>query len=338
MKPQAAALRSRSIGHGDALPQTKPNKTLILVHGRGFKPARTELETLWLRALRAGLQRDAPDAAAALDRCTVRFVYYGDESRDVLAASGRRYDPALDLADLNNTVAALAALSKTKQFRREHYERLPGKTPLKEFLADIGAPALSVLGLKERALERFMPELADYWRPDRSTLRAVDSRLRSVVGEAIERGDDVALVSHCVGCVIAYNALLSLSRDVATQSTNNKVALWLTLGAPLGDESVKRRLDGAAADARGRYPANVVAWTNVAAEDDYVCHDDSLADDYRSMLEQRLISRIEDVRIYNLAVRYGRSNPHCAFGYLIHPRVSRAIARWLGVETLAAAD
>jgi hypothetical protein len=170
MKPQAAVLRSRSIGHGDALPQTKPNKTLILVHGRGFKPARTELETLWLRALRAGLQRDAPDAAAALDRCTVRLVYYGDEIHDVLAARGRRYDPALDLADLNNTVGTLAALSKTKQFRREHYERLPGKTPLKEFLADIGAPALSVLGLKERALERFMPELADYWRADRSTL------------------------------------------------------------------------------------------------------------------------------------------------------------------------
>jgi hypothetical protein len=320
------------------LPQTTPNKTLILVHGRGFKPAKAELEALWLRALRAGLQRDAPDAAAALDHCTVQFVYYGDEIHDVLTANGRSYDPALDLADLNNTVAALTALSKTKQFRREHYERLPGKTPLKEFLADIGAPALSVLGLKDRALERFMPELADYWRAEGSVLRAVDARLRSVVGEAIERGDDIALVSHCVGCVIAYNALLSLSRDAATQSRNHKVALWLTLGAPLGDESVKRRLDGAAADPRERYPANVVAWTNLAAEDDYVCHDDSLADDYRSMLEERLISRIDDVRIYNLAIRYGRSNPHCALGYLIHPRVSRVIARWLGVETPTAAE
>ena len=289
-------------------------------------------------ALRGGLLRDAPDAAAAFDRCTVRLVYYGDEIHHVLSTSGRSYDPALDLADLNNSVDALAALSKSKQFRREHYERLPGKTPFKEFLADIGAPALSMLGLKARALERFMPELTDYWRGDVSKLRAVDARLRSVVGEAIRRGDDIALVSHCVGCVIAYNALLSLSGDVATRSTNNKVALWLTLGAPLGDESVKRRLEGAAANKGGRYPANVVAWTNVAAEDDYVCHDDSLANDYRAMIEERLISRIEDVRIYNLAIRYGRSNPHCALGYLIHPRVSRAIAQWLGVETPTTAD
>jgi hypothetical protein len=315
-----------------------PNKTLILVHGRGFKPAKAELEALWLRALRAGLQRDTPDAAIAFDRCTIRFVYYGDEIHDVLTASGRRYDPALDLADLNNAATALTALSTTKQFRRAHYERLPGKTPLKEFFADIGAPTLSLLGLKERAVARFLPELTDYWRADGSRLRAVDARLRSVVGEAIEQGNDIALVSHCVGCVIAYNALLALSRDAAMQSTNNKVALWLTLGAPLGDETVKRRLDGAAADARARYPANIVAWTNVAAEDDYVCHDDTLADDYRAMLEQRLISRIEDTRIYNMAVRYGRSNPHCALGYLIHPRVSRAIARWLGVETPTAVD
>ena len=30
-----------------------------------------------------------------------------------------------------------------------------------------------------------------------------------------------------------------------------------------------------------------------------------------------------------LAVRYGRSNPHNALGYLAHPRVSRALAKWL---------
>lgn len=70
------------------MPQTTSNKTLILVHGRGFKPAKAELEALWLRALRTGLQRDTPDAAAALDRCTIRFVYYGDEIHDVLTARG----------------------------------------------------------------------------------------------------------------------------------------------------------------------------------------------------------------------------------------------------------
>src|SRR5258705_3356999 len=112
------------------------NKPLIRIHGGGFKPAPADLEALWVQALRAGVGRDATDALPAFDRCRREFVYYGNEINAVLAAEGRRYDAKLDLADLENTLAGLTALSKSRQFRREHYERLPGKTALKEFLAD----------------------------------------------------------------------------------------------------------------------------------------------------------------------------------------------------------
>ncbi len=47
------------------------------------------------------------------------------------------------------------------------------------------------------------------------------------------------------------------------------------------------------------------------------------------MLDYHLISRIRDYRIYNLAIRYGHSNPHNALGYLIHPRVSSLVGDWL---------
>src|SRR4249919_1269440 len=105
-----------------------------------------------------GLARDAAEALPGFDSCRREFVYYGDEINALLASEGRRYDASLDLADLENTLAALAMLSKSRQFRREHYERLPGKTAVKEFLADIGAPALSAIGLKEQVLARFIPE------------------------------------------------------------------------------------------------------------------------------------------------------------------------------------
>lgn len=308
------------------------NKSLVVVHGRGFKPPRGELEALWTQALRAGVRRDAADALPGFDRCRCEFVYYGDEVNAVLNTAGRSYDASLDLADLKNTLSALSALSRSKQFRREHYDRVPGKTAFKEFLADVGGPTLSVLGLKERALGRFMPELIDYWRPSGSRLRPVVARLCDTVGDAMERGDDILLLSHCIGSVIAYDALWELSRGGyrGGRCADGKVATWLTVGSPLGDESVKQRLAGANAEPVTRYPNNILSWINIAAEDDYVCHDDRVANDYHGMLERRLISRIEDVRIYNLAVRYGRSNPHNALGYLMHPRVSRELARWLG--------
>jgi hypothetical protein len=47
------------------------------------------------------------------------------------------------------------------------------------------------------------------------------------------------------------------------------------------------------------------------------------------MMDQRLVSTVHDYRIYNLAVRYGKSNPHSSVGYYIHPRVTKIVVDWL---------
>ena len=70
-------------------------------------------------------------------------------------------------------------------------------------------------------------------------------------------------------------------------------------------------------------------WYNVAAEDDYTCHDKTLADDYKSMLKNRLVSRIRDYRIFNLTVRFSKSIPHSSIGYLTHPRVAKLVSDWV---------
>jgi hypothetical protein len=70
---------------------------------------------------------------------------------------------------------------------------------------------------------------------------------------------------------------------------------------------------------------------NVAAEDDYISHDEKVKNDYRDMYRKtpHLIQSIEDIPIYNLSVREGTSNPHSSAGYLVHPRVAAVIAAWL---------
>jgi hypothetical protein len=77
------------------------------------------------------------------------------------------------------------------------------------------------------------------------------------------------------------------------------------------------------------YPRNVITWHNLSAEDDWTCHDNTLADDFKDMLQQRAVSAVQDYRVYNLAVRYGKSNPHSSIGYYIHPRVSKILADWV---------
>ena len=103
--------------------------------------------------------------------------------------------------------------------------------------------------------------------------------------------------------------------------------LGLTASVPAA--IIGGQLWGADAEGRRRYPSNVLTWHNVSAEDDYVSHDNTVADDFKAMLKQRQISSIRDYQIYNMAIRYGRSNPHNVIGYLIHPRTTRIVNAWL---------
>jgi trehalose-6-phosphate synthase len=69
----------------------------------------------------------------------------------------------------------------------------------------------------------------------------------------------------------------------------------------------------------------------MAAEDDYTCYDNTLADDFKKMMVQKRVSAVHDYRIFNLAVRYGKSNPHSSVGYYIHPRLAKVISDWIGL-------
>ncbi len=300
---------------------------LVLVHGRGFKPRRGELLGIWREAMRHGLERDRADLAESFRRLSVQMAYYGDLTGAFLGENGESYDEQLDIADRHNALASLKSIAKPKQFKMARYDKLPGKSALKEFAADVSSGVVGMLGLTDRLVARLSRDVAEYWRRGSEYRDAVQDRVRQAIAGAMGSGRRVILVSHGSGCIVAWDVLWQLSRaeGVEDRLREGKIDAWITLGCPLGDEAVKKRLDGAKEKGLARYPSNVVSWHNVSAEDDYLCHDENLADDYRAMMEGKLVSAIRDYRIYNLAVRYGKSNPHSSVGYLVHPRLAQIL-------------
>lgn len=302
--------------------EAMPKRTLFLIHGSGRKPAGPVLEALWREALASGLERDFPKSLDAFFGVDIRFVYFGDWSA---ALHPHDYDEALDIADRQRSIAQLKELESARRFRRSHYERLPGKSSLGEFLADIGLPVIASLGFGKAALSRLMPELGPYWSGDEALERLLTEQLRQPLEHALRRGDSVMIAGHCIGSVLAFDQL----RRIGESDVPGKVARLVTLGSPLGDETVKRQLEGNRQKSAVRLPNNIIEWHNLAAEDDYVSHDNAVANDFAELLKHRAISVIDDKLIYNLAVRYNRSNPHSALGYLIHPRMARLLDGWL---------
>lgn len=322
----------------DATDSGKNNKhTLLYVHGRHFKPPADELMDISVAAMRAAIQRDYPDAIDLFEKMQKRIAYYGDISNAFLRDAGKSYDEKLDVGDRRNALQRLCAIEKRNHFGVGRYDRLPGKTAIAEFAADVAAPVLGSLRLSEKVISRLAVDLGEYWNEDSDFGSQLRDRVRTAIFEATGDDSRVMLVSHGTGCIVAYDVLWQLSNDPQYKKLfdGRKIDLWLTLGAPLGDNTVRRKLFGAGKKGRKRYPVDIVSWHNVSAEDDYMCHDSTLADDFKQMLKLKLVSCIRDYPIYNLAVRYGKSNPHSSVGYLVHPRVAQILVNWMRQDELA---
>jgi hypothetical protein len=306
-------------------------RSILLVHGRDFKPARETYLEFCLTALRAGIERDYPEHVEAYEMLAKDLSYYGDLTNEFLESIGQTYDEQLDLGDRSNAMSALRAIPARKRFGIRQYDCLPGKSALREFVADIAAPMLGAIGRTPWLIGCVSRDFAEYLAGDSDFADKVRARVRDKLCEAFDRGDQMLLMTHGMGCVAAYEALWELSHldEYREKYGQCKVDTWVTLGAPLGDNYIRKRLFGGNEEPATRFPTNVITWYNVAAEDDYSCHDNTLADDFKKMMDKRFVSAVHDYHIYNLAVRYGKSNPHSSVGYFIHPRVAKLVVDWM---------
>jgi len=306
------------------------NHSLLLIHGRDFKPAADTYLELAVAAIRAGLVRDCPDCVECFDRLPIDLAWYGDMNAEALQRAGKTYDENLDIGDRRNALQSLGEITPRRKFGIRLYDKLPGKSALPEFFMDVGAPLLGAVGFRMPVIGKIAKDFAAYL-DDPDFAEEARKRLRDKLCKLMDRGDKIMLVTHGTGSVIAYDVLWELSNDTATYAEYGqcKVEQWLTLGSPLGDRTLQKRLLGSKERDESRFPSNVISWHNLAAEDDYTCHDTTLADDFKKMLVQRRVSAVHDYRIFNLAVRYGKSNPHSSIGYYIHPRLSKILSDWL---------
>lgn len=135
----------------------------------------------------------------------------------------------------------------------------------------------------------------------------------------------VLLIGHSMGSIIAYDTLWELSHN-----HGNPVAidLFLTMGSPLGQRFMQRRISGH--DKRGvdRYPRNIRRWKNLTAVGDLTAIDPWLANDFGEMLELGMVESIDDEEIFNYFHLDGELNVHAEYGYLANEKTALTIAAW----------
>ena len=327
---------------------------IIMVHGRSTKPAKARFAALQRRALLQGLERVDPAKArkVADGEVELDFIYYGDINNMILAETS-----ASHLADLTDTdphsnngpcipdtgySEAIDALARIKRFDKAAYRKVLKENDDLRFIDDIARAASTLAAiasatiLNEVAIKIATADMGAYLMR-RAIGSAVRDRLQTPLKRALKRGDDICLVSHSMGCMVAYDVLWKFSRmseyaDV--RENGNRVTRWLTLGCPLGEAGVKANLydadERAHKDGTDKHPRHIVKdWSNVAAVDDFICHDATMKGDYRDMLKFGYVDSIKDQRIYNCYAKDGVANAHKFYGYLVHPVVAGEIVKWI---------
>jgi hypothetical protein len=137
-------------------------RSILLIHGRDFKPAAAAYLKLAATAMRAGLERDFPDCVECFDQLSIDLAWYGDMNADVLQRKGKTYDESLDVGDRQNALRALREIAPRKRFGIRAYDKLPGKSALPEFFMDVSAPLLGAVGFRMPVLGKIAKDFAGY--------------------------------------------------------------------------------------------------------------------------------------------------------------------------------
>jgi hypothetical protein len=321
-------------------------KRIIVVHGRATKPRREEKERLVTQALIHGLNRVSAAAGKKIENQKIELdlAYYGDVNNAILWAETQHprkkfdnnflrwpysYDADGSYDDSMRKLFDIEARDQSKKTYKAIKRRQKDEGARAE-IANIISPIAELLRINTRIVNRFLPDLGAYFQY-RGVGSIVRDRLQRLLVPALQRGDDICLIAHSMGSIVAYDVLWKVSRMSEYREIHDKkVNLFVTLGSPLGEEAVKTQLYDCDESDDGRYPVNIIHWHNFSAEDDYVSHDERIADDYTPMKLRKYLATITDHFIYTFWVGREGLNPHKLYGYLDNHKVASIIADWIG--------
>lgn len=289
---------------------------MIYVPGLKPKPEPAAHRHELFRCLLEGVRRIDPQAAAHMRKL--------DHCFDIV---GWTFDFYAEHRDLNIDLASIDAL--IRQTSATAQDRAEAASFKRRFLRWIYALAdhfpFLMHPLADENLEIHLRDLRRYVNNENDVADFVRRLLKVPLQSAWRSGRPVLLMGHSMGSIIAYDALWELSQEAGGQG---RIDLFMTMGSPLGQKFIQRRIKGARGAPDRRFPRNIRRWVNIAAVGDLTSIDMKLEDDYEQMVALGITESIEDRRIYNYFRLDGELNAHAEYGYLINEVTAGFVSEW----------
>ena len=292
-------------------------KNIIFVPGMNPKPTPDQhLQLLW-RCMLEGIRRSEPELideisghASCLRLIAWNYQYY-HQTRDI-----SRDLPWID-ALINKHGPTTEDILETKTWQRR----------LAKMLFSAGDRFPFIVPLLPKTIRGIAHDTRRYFSNENDVACDIRELLKQALRPILSANENILLIGHSLGSVIAYDTLWELSH---VENLPGKIDLFLTLGSPLGMQYVQRRLNGYRLNGKQQYPTNIRRWVNMSSVGDITALDRVFRDDFSHMLEIGIIDSIEDhsEAIYNFFRNKEGLNVHRSYGYLVNPAVGYVIADW----------
>lgn len=293
-----------------------PGPLIIYIPGLLPKPVPEKHRDALLRCLKSGLRRIDTPVADAIAARSGNF--------DLVSWT---YDFYLTHRDFEIDRAAIdAVIAQARANPRDIAEASAWSRRLTRWIYRLG-DSLPFL-IPHLASERMEVHLRDLKRYEGNRNGIADHVRRMLkvpllAASGAER--PVLLIGHSMGSVIAYDALWELSHS---HGNPVQIDLLVTMGSPLGQDFMQRKLKGHDRHGVDRYPLNIRRWKNLTAIGDLTAIDPTLANDYGEMRELGLLESIDDEHLLNYFRLDGELNVHSEYGYLANEKTAHTIAKW----------
>jgi hypothetical protein len=320
------------------------DKRIIMIHGRASKPPADINHRLWRDTLIENIRVSHRGLARSLDAHPQVFVsaYWADEVPQHIPDDAA-YCRKLAL-QVDRVVAERRAI-------RDRFHVGLGEQ-LGSFFQDRGLDLAKLLAgaldVKDEVMLRLLHETGLYER-DQYIADRMRAPLEAALRQAWDDGCRPVVIAHSMGSFIAYDVLWRFSHRKARgfgDYNRRRVKMFVTLGSPLGDASVRNLLFARHHRDHGKrqYPTNIDFWHNYACLGDVVAHQKNFHDIFfQPMRKLKLFPAGKPFRsidyanlhnpfeVVSHAGNRGREkrNPHKSYGYLVQPRLGSWLADYL---------
>jgi hypothetical protein len=296
------------------------SKVIIGVHGLGNKPPHRVLQASWKHAICEGLK------AAGLPEIPFQFklVYWANLIYPEPLDPGERDETSSRYDDEPYVPATNFVKREASKLRKKVLDYLSKQLEVLFLNEDLSINFSSITDL---IIQRYFKELDLYYCKSCVMSEQSGALVRHVIREQLTKmlehykGNEVLLISHSMGSIIAYDVLIMCSPDITIDT-------FVTIGSPLGIPVVLSKIasDQKASlekDFKARVPETITGnWFNFSDLEDNMTVNYRLCDDFA---ENSRHVRVIDKIVYNNYEYQGNQNPHKSYGYLRTPELAEVI-------------